>query len=67
MGCCVPLAQFIYGLHTPLILWLGGRMVMRPDAFWAIWLKWSFISWPSATGSGGRPIHKYHTECGAQR
>jgi ATP-binding cassette subfamily B protein len=27
----VPLAQFLFGLSTPLVLWLGGRMVIRGE------------------------------------
>lgn len=27
----VPFAQFIFGLSTPLVLWIGGRMVIRGE------------------------------------
>ena len=27
----VPLAQFLFGLSTPLVLWVGGRMVIRGE------------------------------------
>ena len=27
----VPFAQFIFGLSTPLVLWIGGRMVIRDE------------------------------------
>ena len=27
----VPLAQFLFGLSTPLVLWMGGRMVIRGE------------------------------------